>query len=133
ITTTKRAAKGRRAKPRYIPMNQAVREMLETMPRDGERVFDPDANLRWQFSRACKFAGIGHCRVHDLRHTFASHLAMAGVPLLTIKELLGHTTLEMTLRYSHLSPQVAAEAVAGLNFGAQSVGARVLTVMGESG
>ena len=41
---------------------------------------------------------------HSLRHTFASWLAQAGVPLLTIKELMGHVTIEMTLRYAHLCP-----------------------------
>lgn len=48
---------------------------------------------------------------HTLRHTFASWLALSGVPLLTIKELLGHKTLAMTERYSHLIPDVKKEAV----------------------
>ncbi len=48
---------------------------------------------------------------HDLRHTFASHLVMAGVPLLTVAELLGHKSIDMTKRYSHLSPNHKAAAV----------------------
>jgi len=52
---------------------------------------------------------------HDLRHTYGSHLAMEGVPLKVIQELMGHATLEMTMRYAHLSPNVKHEAVKALD------------------
>jgi hypothetical protein len=66
------------------------------------------------FQRACVAAKIVDCRWHNLRHTFASHCVMAGVDLATVKELLGHHSLEMTMRYSHLAPAHKAAAVAKL-------------------
>jgi integrase len=51
---------------------------------------------------------------HTLRHTFASWLAIQGTPILAIKELLGHSSLAMTERYSHLIPDMKREAVAGI-------------------
>lgn len=61
--------------------------------------------------RACKRAGIRRVGWHKLRHSFASHLAMRGVPIKVIQELLGHATMEMTMRYAHLGPEVKHDAV----------------------
>src|SRR5262245_31972070 len=54
---------------------------------------------------------ISDLRFHDLRHTAASRLVMAGVDLYTAKEILGHKTLVMTQRYAHLSPEHQRQAV----------------------
>ena len=60
--------------------------------------------------------GAGHyCRLHDCRHTFASRLVMNGVDIVTVKELLGHKTLAMTMRYSHPAPEHKRWAIEVLN------------------
>lgn len=61
--------------------------------------------------RALKRVGLRLVGWHSLRHTFASQLAMAGAPLKAIQELLGHATIQMTMRYAHLSPEIARDAV----------------------
>jgi integrase len=68
-------------------------------------------NIRRSFTTACRKANIRDFHFHDMRHTFASQLAMAGIDLTTIKELLGHKTLTMTLRYAHLAPSHKVKAV----------------------
>jgi len=92
-----------------FPMHPRVKAILEGLPRNGVYVFaEGDGEPPWDFTHtftaAVKRAGIVDLHLHDLRHTFASRLAMAGVDLLTIKELGGWKTLAMVLRYAHLSP-----------------------------
>ena len=104
---------------REIPINATVRATLQSTPRrlDVRYVFYDPATLKQYgdvkkgFNGACRRAGINDFHFHDLRHTFASHLVMAGQDITTVKELLGHKTLAMTLRYSHLAPAHTAKAV----------------------
>ena len=67
--------------------------------------------LRHPLWRTCKKAGLRPLGWHALRHSFASHLVMRGVPLKAVQELLGHSTIQMTMRYAHLGPQVTRDAV----------------------
>jgi integrase len=103
---------------RQVPMSSKVRQtLLELQSKnDSDHVFlnrygRPFKDIRTAFHTALKRSSIEDFRFHDLRHTFAAHLAMAGVPLLTIKELMGHKTIEMTMRYAHLSRQHTTAAV----------------------
>lgn len=78
--------------------------------RDGSRYANPNP----AFAKACRLTGIKDFRIHDLRHTCASWMVSEGVPLADVKEVLGHSTVNMTERYAHLSPHRAREAVATL-------------------
>lgn len=103
---------------REIPINKVLRETLQSLIRriDSPYVFIDCYGRRFKdvkrsFASACRQARIKDFRFHDLRHTFASQLLMAGVDLTTVKELLGHKTITMTLRYAHLAPSHKTNAV----------------------
>jgi integrase len=102
---------------RGIPMNRVVREMLQSLPRMSGSVFgspfndQPVKSIRTAFERALREAGIESFRFHDLRHTAASRMVMSGVDLVTVKEILGHKDIKMTLRYAHPTPESKRKAV----------------------
>jgi len=68
-------------------------------------------NLHKSWRKILRHADIQKFRRHDLRHTFASWLVMKSVDFNTVRELLGHSELKMTLRYAHLAPEHKAVAV----------------------
>ena len=118
LTVTGATAKSRRT--RHIPLNrEATAVMLNWCAQSedtsglvfvneqGER-FDR-ANSSWR--RLLKDAQITAFCWHDMRHHFASRLAMGGVDLNSIRELLGHSDYAMTLRYAHLAPEYKLKAV----------------------
>lgn len=104
---------------REIPISETLKTILLNITRrlDIPYVFyDHKTGNRYQdvkrsFSTAIRRARIHDFHFHDLRHTFASHLVMAGIDLTTVSRLLGHKTLTMTLRYAHLAPAHMVKAI----------------------
>lgn len=113
----------RKSYTRHIPLNKEVYETLLAwrkmrplsdimiFPSKNGSKFD---NIQTSWENLRKEAKINNFRWHDMRHHFASRLVMNGVPLNTVRELLGHTSVEMTLRYAHLAPEQKERAVATL-------------------
>jgi integrase len=115
-------------KVREIPLNDVAVSALQDHPRmvgcelvwhtaSGGVIDKPD--LYKGLSRICSRACVRAVGWHVFRHTFASWLVQRGVPLKSVQELLGHSTIAMTERYSHLSPDVRREAVQALVRGQQ--------------
>lgn len=107
-------------KTRHIPLNQEVLEVLrhwkEQQSGDNALIFPSRTggkidNIQKAWDTVLEMADITGFRWHDLRHTFASKLVMAGVDLNTVRELMGHSDIKMTLRYAHLAPEHKAAAV----------------------
>jgi integrase len=109
-------------KSRWIPLDDAGAQFLVTMtagrPLDAP-LFPRADGGRWGPSHqarpllaACQAARIAPCGFHTLRHTYATHRVMAGMPLIAVANVLGHTTTRMVERhYGHLSPSYIREAV----------------------
>jgi len=103
---------------REVPMNTVAQKAIIGVLKhpDSQYIFcnkdgESYGDIKKSFLTAVKKSGIVNFHFHDLRHTFASQLVMSGVDLNTVRELLGHKSLEMTLRYSHLSPDHKKRAV----------------------
>lgn len=94
--------------PKHVPLNAEAQAALAALPRSGATILawpwgDPFSRttVYCAFKRVLRAAGIADFRWHDQRHSFASHLVMAGVDLRTVQELLGHRDPKMTMRYAH--------------------------------
>ena len=113
---------------RMVPINSIVERLLLNLKErstnehtfcynNGKRVI----SIENAFKKARKNAEINDFKFHDLRHSAASYLVMNGVDLNTVKEILGHTTINMTMRYSHLSQDHKLRAV-------ETLGRAVVTI-----
>ncbi|MDR1206448.1 MAG: site-specific integrase [Peptococcaceae bacterium] len=123
---TVRAVNSKNEKTVHIPMNgtltRALKEWKEQTKGDGGKLVFPSPksgevmdNCKTAWARLLKDAAIPNFRWHDMRHDFASCLVMNGVDLNTVRELMGHADLKMTLRYAHLAPSVKMKAVETLD------------------
>jgi len=107
---------GKTAERRVVPLTGRASEIIrlreqsrsKVRPIRGDYVFTHPAGkevnihtLRWAFERSLERTGIVDFRFHDLRHTFASRLAQAGVDPYTVQKLMGHKSFSTTQRYAH--------------------------------
>jgi integrase len=121
-------------KIRHLPLHaelaRALRQWRERCPQAVEGLVFPIPGRRgYRMLNRAELLGLpellrgARCHTpdkpwHALRHTFAAHAVMSGIPLYTVKELLGHASIEMTQRYAHLAPDYLGREVARLNFAA---------------
>lgn len=118
-------------KPGTVPINSKLIGIIEKVyptrknfnydryiiPRKHRgKPLNPTQVLSSRFRRAAKKAGVKNARLHDCRHTFASHLVQAGVPLLVIKELMRHSDIQSTMIYAHLTPDLQRQALEKLTY-----------------
>ncbi|MEI7608428.1 MAG: tyrosine-type recombinase/integrase [Rhodospirillaceae bacterium] len=119
-------------RPLMRPLSPLAVGLLGSLPRGGDetpvfpsiRTGGHRRDLQRVWVRACAVAGIVGCRLHDLRHCYATNLANRGVAVHTVQALLGHRTVAMTMRYAHVVPAaliaannlastIVADAIAG--------------------
>ncbi len=118
-----RESKNNESRP--IPINNTLMDTLLKLKKDSNseyvftthegKPYTSDSAWKRSWMTALRKSGIDKCRFHDLRHSFASLLVMAGVDISTVQELMGHKDITMTKRYSHPTPQHKKQAVERLN------------------
>ena len=117
----------KKSKRRVKVLNSDMIQLLKSIPKgESEYIFNgpegkPLRDIKRSFRTALKRAGIKDFHFHDLRHTSASYMVMRGASLKSVQEHLGHTSLTMTQRYAHLSPEFQRSEVERLS-GVFSIG-----------
>ncbi|MEE9554158.1 MAG: tyrosine-type recombinase/integrase [candidate division Zixibacteria bacterium] len=112
----------------FNPDGELGEMLLSLKKRKDNKIFGPQSangieKIQWKLdtvsrniSRVCTHIGLDWASCHTFRHTFASHLVMAGVPRYTVKELLGHSTIKTTEIYAHLAAQHKSDMIAKLPY-----------------
>src|SRR5262249_40444064 len=107
---------------RHIPLDLDVCELLHKRKTNTGYVFTDaggkpfnSPRLNFRLARACRKAGLRVITWHVLRHTFATQLAMKGIPLHVVQALLGHVSIATTMRYAHVAPSALRAAIDMLN------------------
>ena len=117
---TIRVEKTKSGRIRIININSnLLDELLKLKKRSGDCVYlfinartgKPLTTVKTAFKAACRRSGVQGLRFHDLRHTFASRLVEKGVDLITVKDLLGHSSVTTTERYTHSQKEQKKRAV----------------------
>jgi integrase len=112
-----RIAETKSGKSRNVPINTQVYDTLKKCRNESAFVFyNPETrnhikDVKTAFNNACERANIKGLRFHDLRHTAASWMVEAGVDLVTVSKILGHSSIEMTMRYAHPTDENMRRAV----------------------
>ena len=105
-----------------LPLNAEAMQILRDTPKldnndyviCGAVAGKPIVNLQKSWRRIRARAGLEDVRIHDLRHTFASHAVMGGTPLAVVSKLLGHSQIATTMRYAHLADKELLQASEGI-------------------
>ena len=115
---------------RRIPVNDSLSDILiELRGRSDSEFVLPDFDYHRAsliLKRTARKVGVKPIRFHDLRHSFASNFVMAGGEIYKLQRLLGHCSIQMTERYSHLSPDHLVGVTDILDFGTRGEGADVI-------
>lgn len=104
-------------KKRQVPINRTLKRAMPVRQIEGIVFRRADGGpltrkrIYESWHKACRAVGISDFNPHDARHTFASLLVQKGISVRVVADLLGHSSLDMMMRYSHISPTHLASAV----------------------
>ncbi|WP_231367688.1 MULTISPECIES: site-specific integrase [unclassified Thioalkalivibrio] len=118
--------KTKNGEPRSVPLTSRARAVIARRQKDGhQRIFHgwSYAQIRHYWDRARSHMGMAHDPqfvMHVMRHTFCSRLIQKGVSIVIVKELAGHSTVVVTMRYAHLAPANLVSAIRALEKGEDS-------------
>lgn len=115
---TKPSAHTKQKRVEHVPLSEVALQLLLEMQRraqgpylfPGRRKGEHLKDLKGTWQDLCRTTKLDGIRIHDLRHTYASHLVSSGVPLAVVGKLLGHTQAQTTERYAHLAENPLREA-----------------------